>query len=321
MNSAMFRRGRIDRFAARLAETADRGGRHHSLSAAGTDADEGLTELVDVSRRLEAIGPLTAPRPEFRARTRAILLERAAHELGAGPADERTVVAATGAAAALPTMDALRTRVRTTRTRAAVMIGVAAGAIALSGMSTASGGAMPGDALYTVKRSTERAQLALIGSDLGRGQLYLEFARTRLAEAKGVRDDPAAFSDVLDDMDGEIQLGVQLLTTAAVASRDAATLRRIGEFAANQGTELDSLAAGLAAAASVSAANRSTALLDSVRMRVHDLTTALPCLVDQPPADALGPQPICGTGAPREQPAPVPPDAPTTAGTAGTTTS
>ena len=66
------------------------------------------------------------------------------------------------------------------RARGAIVVGVAAGTLALSGVSVASGDAMPGDALYGVKRSTERAQLALAGSDLTRGQLYLDFARTRL---------------------------------------------------------------------------------------------------------------------------------------------
>ena len=44
---------------------------------------------------------------------------------------------------------------------------------------TASSGATS----YNVKRSTERAQLALAGSDVSRGKLYLEFAGSRLDEA------------------------------------------------------------------------------------------------------------------------------------------
>ena len=73
--------------------------------------------------------------------------------------------------------------------RGAIVVGIAAGTLALSGVSVASGEAIPGDALYGVKRSTERAQLALAGSDLTRGQLYLDFARTRLPEAHAVRAD------------------------------------------------------------------------------------------------------------------------------------
>ena len=48
--------------------------------------------------------------------------------------------------------------------------------MAVSGMSAASENAMPGDALYGVKRSTERAQLALASSEVNRGQLFLDFA-------------------------------------------------------------------------------------------------------------------------------------------------
>ena len=51
------------------------------------------------------------------------------------------------------------------RTRAAVLVGVTAGALALSGVSAASTNSVPGDALYQVKRSSEQAQLALAGSD------------------------------------------------------------------------------------------------------------------------------------------------------------
>ena len=61
---------------------------------------------------------------------------------------------------------------RRLRTRGAIIVGVACGAIAVSGMSAASENAVPGDALYGVKRSTERAQLELASSDLVR-QAYL----------------------------------------------------------------------------------------------------------------------------------------------------
>lgn len=306
MITAMFRRVRIDRFAALLDETTARGGRHQALSTAGKEADDGLAELVGVSRQLEVLGPLAAPRPEFRVSTRAKLLRRAAEELGAGAAiertvplvpDERTVRLSTGAG--LAPLDAVRGRLGTTRTRAALLAGVAAGAVALSGMSTASGGAMPGDALYGVKRSTEKAQLALAGSDLGRGQLYLEFARTRLAEAGAVRNDPQAFSDVLDDMDGETLLGVRLLTTAAVGQHDTAALGRVGVFADNQTHDLGGLSKDLTAPVAKEAAARSTSVLWDVRKRVHDLSAKLPCLGDQPPTDDLGPQPVCATGAPK----------------------
>ncbi len=66
------------------------------------------------------------------------------------------------------------------------MAALLTGTVAVSGVSAASGDALPGETLYDVKRSTERAQLALAGNDLGKAQLYLEFARTRIQEASEV---------------------------------------------------------------------------------------------------------------------------------------
>jgi hypothetical protein len=63
----------------------------------------------------------------------------------------------------------------------------------------ASNESVPGDPLYSFKRSGEQAQLVLAGSDANRGQLHLDFARTRLVEARQVA--PEAVGAVLADMD------------------------------------------------------------------------------------------------------------------------
>src|SRR4029453_12157422 len=125
-----------------------------------------------------------------------------------------------------------RSGARRIRARGAIVIGVAAGAMAISGISAASENAEPGDALYGVKRSTEKAQLAMAGSDVTRGQLSLDFARTRLAEAAAMPGDNAAISGVLTDMDADTRQGVKLLTGAAVAGEDTAPLTRVDGFVA-----------------------------------------------------------------------------------------
>src|SRR5690242_6770597 len=123
---------------------------------------------------------------------------------------------------------------RRIRARGAIVIGVAAGALAVSGISAASENAEPGDALYGVKRSTERAQLAMAGSDVTRGQLSLDFARTRMAEAVAMPGNDAGFGGVLDDMDADTRKGVKLLTTSAVARKDSKPLSTIDTFADQQ---------------------------------------------------------------------------------------
>ncbi len=171
------------------------------------------------------------------------------------------------------------------------MIGLAAGTLALSGMSAASGDAIPGDPLYSVKRSTERAQLALAGSDISRGQLYLEFARTRLDEARAVQSDPSGFARVLDDMDSETQQGVKLLTTTAMVHKDPKALDAIDSFVKTQHSSTESLRQGVTGDPHIRA-NKSLALLEEIQKRTGALRLVLTCgAAATSGADPLGPLP------------------------------
>jgi Domain of unknown function (DUF5667) len=156
-------------------------------------------------------------------------------------------------------------------------------------MSTASENAMPGDPLYGVKRSTERAQLALASSDVGRGALYLGFAQTRLAEARLLGDD---LEQVLDDMDRDASQGVRLLTTAATGRHDRAALDLIDEFAAEQRTALQALAGEVGTADAARVAS-SLQLLDAIETRTEALREDLDECGGAPATslDALGPVP------------------------------
>jgi hypothetical protein len=169
--------------------------------------------------------------------------------------------------------------------------------LAVSGISAASTHAMPGDTLYGVKRSTERAELAFAGSDHDRGQLYLGFARTRLAEAKAVSASAASFAQVLRDMDADTRQGVKLLTTTAVDRQDPSALDTVDAFVADQqsgaGDVLDR----------VNGASRarllgSLDLLEQVAQRAQRLREALTCgITASNGRDALGPRPgSCSPG-------------------------
>ncbi|MFZ3472046.1 DUF5667 domain-containing protein [Streptomyces sp. 4.24] len=61
-------------------------------------------------------------------------------------------------------------------------VGVAAGAF--SGVAAASTDALPGDHLYPVKRGMEDIRLGMADDDSDRGELYLDQASSRLAEAR-----------------------------------------------------------------------------------------------------------------------------------------
>ncbi|MGK5743015.1 DUF5667 domain-containing protein [Micromonospora sp. URMC 103] len=293
VDDILFSRRRAERFA-QLLDEANGGRRHHVRSR----VDDQLAPLVAVGQRLVAERPTVEVDPEFRTGLRAMLLATAEREgLGrpvaaatAEPAGQRP--AAAGVRGLLPAVTARRARAR-----GAILVGVAAGAIAVSGISAASENAVPGDALYGMKRSTERAQLALASSDISRGQLFLDFARTRLGEAAELRGDHAGFSAVLDDMDADTRQGVRLLTSAAVQRADAAGLEAVNTFVTAQRRALNDLLPG-AARADRERTRDSLALLDAVRQRSDALRAAIGCNRPAPVAsDTLGPAPTaCPTG-------------------------
>ncbi|MEU4239341.1 DUF5667 domain-containing protein [Actinoplanes sp. NPDC026619] len=276
-----------ERFAELLDESTG-GRRHHSHGP----ADERLAELVAIGSSLTATKPGIQVDPEFRVGLRAMLVATAERD-GIG----RTAVESEPGSAAqpAPARSGLRATIlgrggRRIRARGAIVIGVAAGAMAVSGISAASENASPGDALYGVKRSTERAQLAMAGSDVTRGQLSLDFARTRLAEAAAMSGDAPGFAGVLDDMDADTRKGVRLLDTSAVARRDVKPLATVDTFVQEQRKTL------LPALDKLSTANQeragqSLSLLDAVGKRGDELRTGLNCpQVLSAGSDTLGPK-------------------------------
>ena len=293
MGTPVFHRSRAERFAALLDEADGGRGRHHVRS----ETDEELARLVAIGVRIRQIDSRVAPDKDFRAELRAMLVATAERE----NADATVVLPeVTRRPATLGRLAGLRsaprrlagTPGRRTRTRVAVIAGVAAGTLALSGMSAASGGAIPGDALYGLKRSTERAQLALAGSDISRGQLYLEFAKTRVAEASAVRSDEASFVRVLGDMDAATRQGVKLLTSAAVSGHNPVALDVIDHFVETQRRSVARLLEETTADARV---RDSLALLDEIAERANALRTTLACGT-RSGSDALGALPTtCGT--------------------------
>jgi len=275
-----------ERFAELLDETTITG-RHQSRG----QADEQLAELVAIGQSLSAARPGVRVDSEFRAGLRAMLVAtaerdgigRTATDLGEEP--DVAPAARGGLLAAI-----LGQGGRRIRARGAIVIGVAAGALAVSGISAASENASPGDALYGVKRSTERAQLAMAGSDVTRGQLSLDFARTRLAEATALPGDDKEFGSVLDDMDNSTRKGVSLLTTSAVARHDTKPLTTVDAFATSQQRTLSPVLSRLDET-NRTRALASISLLQAVQQRVDDLRGGLSCSSISPiGTDVLGPK-------------------------------
>lgn len=289
----LFRR-RAERFA-QLLDRTDSGGRHHVRDP----RDDELAGLAAIGRRITELpaAPVDGVDPDFRAHLRSLLIATAErdgigvtaqavpeHPLPRLPRPAPAAIRAAKGTAGRATGRA--------RARKVIIATVAAGAITVSGMSAATEQALPGDTLYGMKRSTERAQLALAHSDTTRGQLFLGFAEVRMAEARIVYGQPTAFAAVLDDMDEQIRHGVRLLTTAAAEHRDRAPLDAVDAFVTAQRPVLRQLASG----ASVTAARaaESIALLDSVRARTQALRNGLTCAPSAVAInyDVLGPLPV-----------------------------
>jgi Domain of unknown function (DUF5667) len=276
-----------ERFAELLGQSAD-GRRPHGHG----HADERFAELVAIGHSLSAAKPGVQVDPEFRVGLRAMLVATAERD---GIGRTATAVDVDPVTGPVPAARGGLGSVfgqggRRIRARGAIVIGVAAGAMAVSGISAASESASPGDALYGVKRSTERAQLAMAGSDVTRGQLSLDFARTRLAEAAAMPGQAPGFAGVLDDMDADTRKGVRLLDTSAVARRDVRPLATVDSFVEQQrGTLTPAL--GKLSPANRERAAASLSLLDEVRQRTADLRTGLRCTpVVASGADTLGPK-------------------------------
>ena len=286
-----------ERFAELLDETtADR--RHHVRG----QADERLAELVAIGHSLSGARSGVQVEPEFRTGLRAMLVATAERDgigVSAQPDAERDDNVARAGRRLFGTGSGRRIRAR-----GAIVIGVAAGAMAVSGISAASENAAPGDALYGVKRSTERAQLAMAGSDLTRGQLSLDFARHRLAEAAALPGDNARFGDVLDDMDNDTRQGVRLLTGSAVARSGKSPLTTIDTFVTAQRQRMAPVMDGLSPA-NHERAVVSMSLLDDVRRRSEELRAGLACTpVTSAGSDTLGPKLggcVDGPSAPQHQ--------------------
>lgn len=281
MRFDLFDRRRAERFAELLDETGG-GRRHHSRGP----ADGELAELVAIGHSLSAVNPRAQVGNEFRTGLRAMLVATAERD-GIGRTAAPTATEPVGHAAP---RRGLSFNGRRVRARGAIVIGVAAGAMAVSGISAASENAAPGDALYGVKRSTERAQLAMAGSEVTRGQLSLDFARTRLAEAAALPGGATGFSGVLNDMDADTRQGVKLLNEAAVARSDKAPLTRIDTFVAGQRQTFAPLL-GRLRPADRERAGTSLSLLDDVQARAEELRAGLSCgTVTRTGADSLGPR-------------------------------
>lgn len=288
MSTPVFHRRRAERFAQLLDEPS--GG----LERPRTRVDDDLAKLADLGRQLSAIRLTAEVDPGYRADVRAMLMAAAERE-GIGTTAKAGPATVDAPASRRSDLSAKRTG-RRGRTRSLIIVGVAAGAITVSGISAATENSLPGDALYGMKRSTEEAQLRLASGD-ARAARHLEIAAERLSEAHAMRGQPAQVAMLLQDMDVSTRKGVRLITEAVVQRKQAAPLDRLTPFLTEQRRQLAALLDTIEGAEHARA-TESLRLLDSITARAEALRAALDCGADLAvDEDALGPVPDrCASG-------------------------
>ncbi|GGP57052.1 DUF5667 domain-containing protein [Saccharothrix coeruleofusca] len=172
----------------------------------------------------------------------------------------------------------------------------------LAGMSLLlSRDALPGDALYGVKRTAEDASLGLTFGEESKGFKRLEFAAARLTELetlahrhRGSDGGPVSgYLTALADHDADAAAGSRALTAFGVNS-DQRALTSLADWAGAQRARLTDLRDDLPAQAAERAGG-SLELLDRIERRATDLRARSGCTaITSGQSDDIGPLPATG---------------------------
>jgi hypothetical protein len=246
-------RQRAEDFAARVDGTSS------ELVAASADAARQSDVLVDIvtALRQHADEDLHArPRPAFADSLRDRLVAEAS-------AMGRQVRPSGGSSS--PGLRELPVRPHRVRERLTV---VGASALIIVGgtvgVSNAAQGALPGQALYSVKRSIEAVDAGLAESPSAHGRVLLEQASTRLQEVKGLDAEGPLERQLipatLDEFTRQAHAGARLLLQGYRETDDPKSIEEVRTFAANQLPVLERL---------------STSTSDGARSQLRDAAVAL----------------------------------------------
>ena len=209
-----------------------------------------LGELTAVVAMLRA-QPEATPRAAFTADLRGRLTAEAATVLRPQPANLVLPPRARGS----------RERRLVAAVSAVVLLGGTAG------MAAAAQSALPGEALYPVKRGIERATTGLTPDPAAKGQHLLNQANDRLDEVRGLlanasTPDHSQVPGTLDDFTAQAQQGSALLFSSFTADRDTSSIDEVRGFAAHGIVLLRQLARSAPASAQTALVDAAVALRD-----------------------------------------------------------
>jgi hypothetical protein len=213
-------RRRAEEFAALVDATRD--------TAAPLDPTQAsYAELVALVSQMRAV-PAPAPRPEFVADLRERLM-----------AEADTVLVRSDSR-----LEISRPPVRRRDRRVAAVVGTAALLGAGTSVAVASQSALPGDALYPIKRALESAETSFEAGDDAKGASMTHRASTRLDELEQLArndGDPAAMAETLADFVTQANQAADLTLGAYDASGDQARVVELRDFASDSLTRLAEL--------------------------------------------------------------------------------
>lgn len=294
-------------------------------------SDPAVRDLVTALATL----PSPAPRAHFRAELRAQLVAVTPRLVVEGREE---------AAAETAHRDGERSRphLRIARGLRVAVACLAVFAMLLGGAVWLSRSALPGDALYGLKRASENAQLALASGSQQRAADLLAFAKTRADEVSELLAQPSAWAagpqadagigadkaalirSTLGSADDDLRQASQLLGSQAVRSRSGGPLDMLLQWAPGQQDRLTDITGRIPAGGLHQNAQSSADLVAAAVARAKSLQANVSCsCVGGAGSDGLGPRPcqpcMAGTGQPTTTPATPTLPAPTT-GHRGATT-
>jgi hypothetical protein len=262
-------------------------------------SDPRIREIVAALATLE---PAPAPRAHFRAELRAQLVAVAPRIVQESATEEFPAVRA----AAAPTKTGIRgilAAIPLKRPLAAVACTVVVLAMLLGAAVLVSKRALPGDALYGVKRASENAQYALAQSPAARARLNLKFAGNRLEEVQHLLPDGSGVAPVsphvaslvnstLSSADADVLKAAQTLGEQAVQNNSATPLKSLTSWAPDELSRLSDIIDHLPDGTVRSRAQATYSVVLSAITRATALQAEAGCAcLHSAPSDQFGPIP------------------------------
>ena len=202
-----------------------------------TSRDGQIADLVRFAEELCA-SAVAEPTPAFRESLRTLLMIEA--ETALLPVD-KTTRAVTLAQVGHP---------HPVRRRVAGLTAAVLASAGVIGLVSSSASAVPGEMLYSVKRSVESVELALHRDDASRGSFQLARANERLVEARDLSDNPSGrtgslVASTLDEFSAQAEAGSTNLFSDFSSGGTEKSIQKVNDFAASATAQLATLSGQL----------------------------------------------------------------------------